>query len=189
MTEADKDPSPPAPASSSAEDAPGPQLGPASAPAASVEPASTPAASVEPVSTSAASAEPTKAATDATDEPVVKRSKKGKRKRKASAESESASGGARSQLDRDGRERPAFLLNFPHDPELEPLIAAFEAGNYAYVREFAPKLAEHSGRPEVKAAAAELRKRIDPDPLVKFLVAVALLLFIAVLTLVYRSRG
>src|SRR5687768_16932800 len=32
----------------------------------------------------------------------------------------------RPRLDANGVERPAFLLRFPQDPELEPVIAAFE---------------------------------------------------------------
>lgn len=161
MTEPDKDPAPPATDSS------------AEVPATRTEVATT-------------TADPELVADEVRPELPAKKSKKGRRKKRAAAESELS--GPRSELDGEGRDRPAFLLNFPRDPELEPLIAAFEAGNYASVREFAPKLAERSDRADVKAAAAELRKRIDPDPLVKFLVAVAVLLFVAVLALVYRSH-
>src|SRR5262249_47416092 len=48
---------------------------------------------------------------------------------------------ARAPLDRDGMERPKFLLNYPDDPALERLIAAFESGNYALVRRDAEKVA------------------------------------------------
>jgi hypothetical protein len=96
---------------------------------------------------------------------------------------------ARAELDVTGRERPAFLLNFPADPELELLIAAFEAGNYRAVRERAPRLAERTERAEVKAAALELARRIEPDPLVKFLLAVGILLFVAVVAYVYHSHA
>jgi hypothetical protein len=95
----------------------------------------------------------------------------------------------RSELDAAGRERPAFVLDFPEDPELEPLVAAFEAGNYAHVREHAPRLAASTERPEVKAAALELGRRIEPDPLVKFLLAVAIALFVVVVAYVYHSHG
>jgi hypothetical protein len=112
-----------------------------------------------------------------------KKSKKGRRKKRA------VEGASRPELDADGRERPVFLLSFPHDPELERLITAFEVGNYALVRASALQLAERSESPEVKAAARELLARIEPDPLVKFLLAVAIALFVAVVLLVYHSHG
>jgi len=121
--------------------------------------------------------------TDGPDaEPVEKRRKKKKRPRKSAS-------AARSELLADGVERPAFLLGFPEDPELEPLIAAFEAGNYAYVRERAPRLSETSEHPEVKAAALELLRRIEPDPLVKFLLGIAIALFVVVVAYVYHAHG
>lgn len=84
-------------------------------------------------------------------------------------------------LDAAGRERPRFLLGFPAHPELSRLSAAFEAGNYALVREEAPALAERAESPAVRAAALELRRRIEPDPLAKYLLALtaALLLLLA----------
>ena len=84
-------------------------------------------------------------------------------------------------LDAKGRERPRFLLAFPEHPDLARLVAAFEAGNYALVRDEAEALAERAESPAVRDAALELRRRIDPDPLVKYLLALtaALLLFLA----------
>ncbi len=84
-------------------------------------------------------------------------------------------------LDADGRERPRFLLGFPADADLQRLAAAFEAGNYALVREQAEALAERTDSPAVRDAALELRRRIDPDPLAKYLLALtaALLLSLA----------
>src|SRR3569832_50561 len=52
----------------------------------------------------------------------------------------SATARRRPRLNAAGEERPAFLLEFPEDPQLELLIAAFEAGNFAQVRAEAPKL-------------------------------------------------
>jgi hypothetical protein len=115
-----------------------------------------------------------------------KKSKKGKRKKRSSETREIT---RRPELDAQGRERPAFLLEFPNEPELERLIAAFEAGNYAHVRKAAPALVEHSADPEVKAAARELLARIDPDPLVKFLLAVAIGLFVLVVLFTYHFHG
>jgi hypothetical protein len=87
----------------------------------------------------------------------------------------------RPELDAQGRERPRFLLAFPQHPELERLIEAFERGNFALIRREAPALAERADDPAVRDAALELRRRIDPDPLIKYLFAVSigLLLFLA----------
>lgn len=84
-------------------------------------------------------------------------------------------------LDAAGRERPRFLLDFPKHPDLARLAAAFEAGNYALVRAEAEALAERAETPAVRDAALELRRRIEPDPLVKYMLALtaALLLLLA----------
>jgi capsular polysaccharide biosynthesis protein len=65
---------------------------------------------------------------------------------------------------------------------------ARELGNYALVREDAPRLVERADDAEVKAAASELLRRIEPDPLVKFMLAVAVALFCAVVGYVYLSH-
>jgi len=84
-------------------------------------------------------------------------------------------------LDAAGRERPRFLLGFPPHPDLARLSAAFEAGNYALVRAEAEALAERTESPAVRDAALELRRRIEPDPLAKYMLALtaALLLLLA----------
>jgi hypothetical protein len=92
-------------------------------------------------------------------------------------------------LNSDGRERPRFLLKFPDDPELQRLARAFEAGNYQAVREGAGKLAESTADPIVSAAAKELRRRIDPDPLMKYLLWVALALFVFVVWYTYQGQS
>ncbi len=58
-------------------------------------------------------------------------------------------------------------------------MAAFEAGDYASVREGAPRLAEQTEDPRVRDAALELGRRIEPDPLIRYMlfVSVGLLLF------------
>ncbi len=91
-------------------------------------------------------------------------------------------------LNADGRERPRFLLAFPDDPELQRLARAFEAGNYEAVRVGASKLVEDTTDPIVREAARELRRRIDPDPLMKYLLAVALALFVFVVWYTYQSQ-
>ena len=84
-------------------------------------------------------------------------------------------------LDAAGRERPRFLLAFPDHPDIARLSAAFEAGNYALVRAEAEAVAERAESAAVRDAALELRRRISPDPLAKYLLALtgALLLFLA----------
>jgi hypothetical protein len=95
----------------------------------------------------------------------------------------------RPRLNARGEERPHFLLELPHDPALEPLIEAFESGNYARVRAQAPEVAKHSADPEVRRAAEELLARIEPDPLVKLLLAVAIGLFLFVVVWVYVKQA
>lgn len=73
-------------------------------------------------------------------------------------------------------ERPAFARGWPDDPELERLLAAFDRGDYATVRRDAPTLAASAASPEVKAAARDLRARIDPDPVAAALVVIAVVL-------------
>jgi hypothetical protein len=92
-------------------------------------------------------------------------------------------------LNAEGRERPGFLLAFPDDPELQRLARAFEAGNYEAVRVGAPKLAETTESATVRAAARELRRRIDPDPLMKYLLWVAIALFVFVVWYTYQNHA
>lgn len=127
-------------------------------------------------------------AEDKADEVEPAKPKKKKKKRAAHTETTEAAPRERPALDEAGRERPAFLREFPEDPDLEPLIQAFERGNYAKVRADAPRVAERTAEPEVKAAAEELLRRIEPDPLVKFLLGVAVALFCAVVGYVYLSH-
>ena len=110
------------------------------------------------------------------------RERKPKRKRKRS-------GIERPALDEAGRERPAFLATFPSDPELAELSRAFEAGNYAYVREHASSLAERTEDPAVRSAALELSERIKPDPLMKYLLLISVLLLIYLIFHAYTNHG
>lgn len=118
------------------------------------------------------------------DEPP--RRKKKKKKKKVE---EPLTAAGRPELDPRGFERPRFLLRFPEDSELEGLMKAFEAGDYARVRTEAPKLAERTSRPEVKRAAEELLRRIETDPLIKFLLLLSIGLFTAVVAYVYYVHG
>jgi hypothetical protein len=89
-------------------------------------------------------------------------------------------------LDASGRERPRFLLGFPQHPDLARLAAAFEAGNYALVRAEADALAERAENPAVRAAALELRRRIEPDPLAKYLLGLTAALLLALAYFAYH---
>jgi len=95
----------------------------------------------------------------------------------------------RPSLRPDGRERPAFLLAFPADADLEHLIRAFELGDYARVRKGAPELAERTTDPKVRAAAEELARRIEPDPLVKVLLGLSIALLVVLTLWAYKTHG
>jgi hypothetical protein len=84
-----------------------------------------------------------------------------------------------------GEDRPAFLLDFPDDPELETLIRAFEAGDFKAVRAQAPELAARTPDAKVRAAALELKRRTDPDPLLVTLLATCIGLFFFLVIWVY----
>jgi hypothetical protein len=77
---------------------------------------------------------------------------------------------------------PSFARDFPDDPELATLVAAFAAGDYATVRTGAPELAAKTTSDDVKRAAELLRARIEPDPTsrVFFALTAALLVFLMV---------
>jgi hypothetical protein len=87
-------------------------------------------------------------------------------------------------LDRDGRERPAFLRGLPPDAQLTELARAFERGDFREVRRRAEHVIAHAESARVRDAAREIRRRIDPDPLVRWLILVtaALLVFLVLWT-------
>jgi hypothetical protein len=93
----------------------------------------------------------------------------------------------RPRLNAAGEERPAFLLEYPHDPELELLSRAFEEGNFARVRKDAPELIRRTANPAVRRAARELLTRIDPDPLLIVLLVFALSLFAFLAAWIYTQ--
>lgn len=114
-------------------------------------------------------------ATDDTAEPAPRRKRKKKRPEPAS---EAAAGddtlGEEPTPRRDGI--PAFALDFPADPALQALVAAFEQGDYARVRRDAPALVKSTESVAVRKATRMLLKRIEPDPLAVYLLAAAALL-------------
>jgi hypothetical protein len=121
--------------------------------------------------------------------PLPKKKKKRKKKRAAETPEATDEKSTGPVLGPEGSERPNFVLDFPKDAELDRLVRAFELGNYAFVREHAPKLAASSSDEAVKRAAAELLHRIEPDPLVKILFAMSVALLAFMVFYAYRSHG
>lgn len=76
---------------------------------------------------------------------------------------------------------PKFAKDFPRDPELDALVAAFERGDFAAVRRDASALAERTPEEAVRKAALLLRERIEPDKAARvlFLFALGLLVFLS----------
>ena len=124
-------------------------------------------------------------------EPAAPKKKKKKKKKPADTEGggEALPEEVEPALDVTGAERPAFHAWFPRDEELQALVRAFEVGNYALVRERAPKLAQNAESEKVRAAARELMARIEPDPLMKYLLLAATLLLVFLAFYAYRAHG
>jgi hypothetical protein len=70
-------------------------------------------------------------------------------------------------------DRPAFARSFPKDAALDALVDAFVRGDYAHVRREAPELIRSTEDGDVRSAALELRRRINPDPLAMILMFLA----------------
>jgi hypothetical protein len=106
------------------------------------------------------------------------------------AEADRASDGTarRPARDADGMMRPEFLLEFPVDERLDALIAAFERGDYGYVRDSAETLARETDRDDVRDAALELRRRVDPDPLARYVVVASILLLVFLVAWTYLGH-
>lgn len=62
--------------------------------------------------------------------------------------------------------RARFLDRFPSHEGLFQAVLAFESGNYADVRHLCEGLLRKENDPEVRRAANELLRRINPDRLV-----------------------
>ena len=85
--------------------------------------------------------------------------------------------------------RARFLDELPEHPQLAALAEAFERGNYARVRAEAPQLVETAEDEAVRAAARDLLRRLETDPLMKYLLGLAILLLLVVTAFVYTSHG
>lgn len=128
-------------------------------------------------------------ATPASDGAEARRARRKRKKTRAAPASDEV-----AQDEAAGDERPAsragipaFALGFPEDPALHALVAAFEQGDYARVRREAPALIKQTDSPEVRKAARELMKRLEPDPVAVYLLAGAALL-LAFLALWYWAH-
>jgi hypothetical protein len=62
--------------------------------------------------------------------------------------------------------RPRFLDNFPKHEALSGAISAYEAGNYAEVRRQCEHLLLQEQDAQLRRAATELLRRIEPDRLI-----------------------
>jgi hypothetical protein len=85
--------------------------------------------------------------------------------------------------------RARFLDALPPHPELQRVAEAFERGNYALVRREAPRLIESAEDDAVRDAARDLLRRIEPDPLMKYLLALAIALLVGVTVFAYATQG
>ncbi|MBN2191614.1 MAG: hypothetical protein JW751_02260 [Polyangiaceae bacterium] len=113
------------------------------------------------------------------DRPSLRQAHRKRRLRAGARRSEMARA-ARAAREPESYNPPEFVRHFPSDPALAGLVAAFERGNYRWVRVAAPRLAKATKSEAVRRAALELRRRVDPDPLATVLlgIAVALLGFL-----------
>jgi hypothetical protein len=101
---------------------------------------------------------------------------------------EAETDGASAEAERPP-ERAAFLDGFPRDPDLDALVEAFVSGNYGLVRSEAPRVAERTLDPRVKAAALELRQRIEPDPLARYILLASMALLLVLAVIAYVTHG
>ena len=76
--------------------------------------------------------------------------------------------------------RTDFAEDWPAHPDLDALLAAFDGGNYAFVRERGRALLAEKGAvpidARVRAAVEDLLRRIEPDRTAVIMLGVAMLL-------------
>ncbi len=73
---------------------------------------------------------------------------------------------------------PAFARSLPESQEVDALLAAFTAGNYAKVRELAARFLAGTADPELRRAILEVRRRTSPDPMSFYLFGLTLALLV-----------
>lgn len=84
--------------------------------------------------------------------------------------------------------KPQFARDYPADAALDRLVEAYQHGDYAHVRQHAGTLAEEGEEEAVRAAAADLRGRLDPPPLAAILWALGTALLVLLFGY-YISQG
>lgn len=88
----------------------------------------------------------------------------------------------------DAPEAPRFARGWADKPELAPLIEAFRTGNYAKVRALAPKLLAETTDPDTRNAIQDIRRRLDPDPMALYALAVTLALLVFLSAWLYLHK-
>lgn len=73
---------------------------------------------------------------------------------------------------------PLFAQTYPRHEKLDALLDAFERGNYALVREDAAKLLSSTNDAAVRLATEDLLRRLEPDPLARYLLGTSTLLLV-----------
>jgi hypothetical protein len=88
-------------------------------------------------------------------------------------------------------DRPAFAREMPRDPDVDALLAAFDAGDFARVRREAARLEASAADEAVKGAARAIAARTKADPLAVALVAItaALLVFLSLWWVMHDGPG
>ena len=74
--------------------------------------------------------------------------------------------------------RPRFARDYPQDPRIDALLAAFATGNYGFVRTHAPEIADAAEDDDVRDAARDLHRRIHPEPTSMLLWGLGVLLLV-----------
>ncbi len=68
---------------------------------------------------------------------------------------------------------PSFARDFPRHPQLDRVLDLFERGNYHLARKEAVLLVQSKEDEAVRKAAKEIVKRISPEPLAMYFMAIA----------------
>ncbi len=77
------------------------------------------------------------------------------------------------------------MEGFPEHEGLSQAVAAFENGNFAQVRKLCQELLDREDDPEVRRAATELLRRIEPDRMIVAVLWASFLLLALVVLWVY----
>lgn len=84
--------------------------------------------------------------------------------------------------------RPVFAKDFPPDADLDRILDLFDRGNFALAREGAQALLKRSEDDDVRSAARQILKRMEPEPAATYLIAISAVL-LAILAGWYWMHG